>query len=159
MKFEGYHFTEEVTKGLKELGFKKPTDIQYKSIPHILQGEDVFAIAQTGTGKTGAYAIPIINSIQLRKQTERRPDGIKCIILVPTHELALQQEKFFNQVAKYTKVKTLGLMPGDRKARMTSPFSSKRHSVLVDPLPSLSDSNPQEPDLSAMLGSRKEARN
>lgn len=112
MKFEGYHFTPELLKGLKLLGFKRPTDIQYKSIPHIIKRDDVFAVAQTGTGKTGAYAIPIINAIQIQKKRERRPDGVKCIVMVPTHELALQQEIFFKQVAKYTKVKILALIGG-----------------------------------------------
>ncbi|MGK0390667.1 MAG: ATP-dependent RNA helicase RhlE, partial [Maribacter sp.] len=112
MKFDGYHFTPELQKGLAQLGFKRPTDIQYKSISHIMQGDDVFAVAQTGTGKTGAYAIPIINAIQVQKKKERRPDGVKCIVMVPTHELALQQEIFFNEVAKYTKVKILALIGG-----------------------------------------------
>jgi ATP-dependent RNA helicase RhlE len=112
MKFDGYHFTPELKKGLAQLGFKRPTDIQYKSISHIMTGDDVFAVAQTGTGKTGAYAIPIINAIQVQKKKERRPDGVKCIVMVPTHELALQQEIFFNEVAKYTKVKILALIGG-----------------------------------------------
>ncbi len=112
MKFEDYHFSGEVLKGIRKAGFKRPTDIQYKSIPHIVNGEDVFAIAQTGTGKTGAYAIPIIHHIQKRKKKERRPDGIKCIVLVPTHELALQQEEFFSEIAQYAKVKVMGLIGG-----------------------------------------------
>lgn len=130
MKFEGYRFTPQVLKGLKELGFKKPTDIQYKSISHILKGEDVFAIAQTGTGKTGAYALPIINAIQLRKKQETRPDGIKCIVLVPSHELALQQEKFFAAVAKYTKVKVMGLIGGVNYAPQIETLE-KRVDILI----------------------------
>lgn len=130
MKFEGYRFTPEVLKGLKELGFNKPTDIQYKSISHIIKGEDVFAIAQTGTGKTGAYALPIINAIQLRKKQETRPDGVKCIVLVPSHELALQQEKFFAAVAKYTKVKVMGLIGGVNYAPQIEQLE-KRVDILI----------------------------
>ncbi|MBP8193283.1 MAG: DEAD/DEAH box helicase, partial [Chitinophagales bacterium] len=52
MKFDDYHINEDIKYNLEKLGFKKPTDIQYKSIPPILRGEDVLAIAQTGTGKT-----------------------------------------------------------------------------------------------------------
>ncbi|MBW2663405.1 MAG: DEAD/DEAH box helicase, partial [Deltaproteobacteria bacterium] len=63
MRFEKYHITDEIKKNLFKLGFKRPTDIQYKSIPSIMKGEDVLAIAQTGTGKTAAFAIPVINKI------------------------------------------------------------------------------------------------
>ena len=54
MKFEQYHISEAIKKNLSGLGFKRPTDIQFKSIPSIMKGEDVLAIAQTGTGKTAA---------------------------------------------------------------------------------------------------------
>ena len=59
MKFSDYHINDAIKKNLAELGFKRPTDIQFKSIPSIMKGEDVLAIAQTGTGKTAAFAIPI----------------------------------------------------------------------------------------------------
>ncbi|HMT34907.1 MAG TPA: DEAD/DEAH box helicase [Chitinophagaceae bacterium] len=59
MKFEDYHFAKEIKQSLNEMNFKRPTDIQFKAIPSILKGEDVLAIAQTGTGKTAAFAIPI----------------------------------------------------------------------------------------------------
>ena len=60
MKFEHYHIAPELKKSLEELGFRRPTDIQHKAIPPILAGEDVLAIAQTGTGKTAAFAIPML---------------------------------------------------------------------------------------------------
>jgi ATP-dependent RNA helicase RhlE len=67
MKFEDYDIsTKALSEALDKLGFKKPTDIQYRAIPAILKGEDVLAIAQTGTGKTGAFAIPIISTLQRR---------------------------------------------------------------------------------------------
>ncbi len=112
MKFNGYHLEAEVLKGLDKIGFKRPTDIQYKTIPNIMKGEDVLAIAQTGTGKTAAFAIPIINKIQIQRKNERRRDGIRCIVLVPTHELALQLTEVFKQIANYTRVKILGLIGG-----------------------------------------------
>ena len=67
MRFEEYGISPEIKKNLSKLGFKRPTDIQFKSIPSILKGEDVLAIAQTGTGKTAAFAIPIINMIDEKK--------------------------------------------------------------------------------------------
>lgn len=106
MKFSEYSFTTDIKRNLDLMGFKKPTDIQYKSISPILKGEDLLAIAQTGTGKTAAFAIPIIDRIEKVKQSKRTA-GIKAIIMVPTRELAIQITKVFEQIAKKTKVKTL----------------------------------------------------
>lgn len=112
MKFEDYHIAPEIKKSLERLGFKRPTDIQFKAIPSILKGEDVLAIAQTGTGKTAAFAIPIIHLLNERKRNSRRPDGVKCIVMVPTHELALQITEVFNRLGHFTLVETLGLFGG-----------------------------------------------
>ncbi|WP_109830420.1 DEAD/DEAH box helicase [Reichenbachiella versicolor] len=103
MKFEQYRIAESIKSNIADQGYKKPTDIQYKSIPPILKGEDVLAIAQTGTGKTAAFAIPILNKL-LEKKDKRRPDGIKCLVMAPTHELALQIEKVFETLGNGTKV-------------------------------------------------------
>lgn len=88
------------------MGFRRPTDIQYKAITPILKGEDVLAIAQTGTGKTAAFGIPLIHLLHQKKMNQRRPDGIKCLIMVPTRELALQITGVLKQLAKETRVKT-----------------------------------------------------
>ncbi len=112
MKFIDYHLAEELQEGITELGFKRPTDIQYKSISSILKGEDVLAVAQTGTGKTAAFAIPILHMLHHKRLNERRRDGIKCIVMVPTHELAIQITEVFQELGRYTKVKTFGLYGG-----------------------------------------------
>ncbi len=112
MKFQDYPIGPEIKKNIARLGFKRPTDIQYKSIPHILKGEDVLAIAQTGTGKTAAFAIPILHHLQERKMNQRRPDGIKCLVMVPTRELAIQITEVITELAKTTRVKTYGLYGG-----------------------------------------------
>lgn len=111
MKFEGFGITNEVLSGLEKLGYKKPTDIQYKSIPAILKGEDVLAIAQTGTGKTAAFAIPILDMLQRRKNP-RRPDGIKCVVMVPTRELAEQIATSFHKIGKSLSLKSFCLFGG-----------------------------------------------
>jgi ATP-dependent RNA helicase RhlE len=115
MKFDNYNFTPEIKHNLEKLGYKRPTDIQYKSIPPILKGEDVLAIAQTGTGKTAAYAIPVIQLIHNRKG-RRRGEGISCVVMVPTHELAIQVTDVFEQLAQGTQVKMLGLFGGVEQA-------------------------------------------
>lgn len=81
------------------LGFKKPTDIQYKAIPPILKGEDVLAIAQTGTGKTAAFAIPTIERLLL-KTSRIRHNGVRCLVMVPTHELAQQIKQGFQELSR-----------------------------------------------------------
>ncbi len=111
MKFEKYYISDAIKKNLNDLGFIRPTDIQYKAIPSILKGEDVLAIAQTGTGKTAAFAIPIIDTIHKAKSS-KRSDGIKCIVMVPTRELSMQIGEVFAKLAKHTKVKTMDLIGG-----------------------------------------------
>lgn len=108
MKFSEYRILPEIKQSLEELGFKRPTDIQFKTIPNILNGEDVLAIAQTGTGKTAAFAIPIIHLIS----THGVGNGVKAIIMVPTHELAIQITEVFEKIGKYTDVRTLGVYGG-----------------------------------------------
>ncbi len=103
MKFEQYRIADGIKTSISKLGYKKPTDIQYKSIPPIMKGEDVLAIAQTGTGKTAAFAIPILHVLQDRKIAGRH-DGVKCLVMVPTHELALQIENVFKTLGKHTRV-------------------------------------------------------
>lgn len=95
-----------------KLGFKRPTDIQFKTIPHILKGEDVLAIAQTGTGKTAAFAIPIIEKLHTTKKSQARKDGIKALIMVPTRELAIQINEVFEEISQNTRVKCYSLFGG-----------------------------------------------
>lgn len=111
MKFEKYHISAAIKNNLSRIGFKRPTDIQFKSIPSIMKGEDVLAIAQTGTGKTAAFAIPLIDKIH-RDKSSKRSAGIKCIVMVPTRELALQIGDVFTELARQTKVETFSLVGG-----------------------------------------------
>ncbi len=111
MKFEEYSISFELKKNLEKQGFRRPTDIQFKAIPPILKGEDVLAIAQTGTGKTAAFAIPVIHKIQNAKKT-KRTNLIQCLVMVPTHELAQQISEVFTALAKNTGVKTIGIIGG-----------------------------------------------
>lgn len=105
MKFTDYSISNTVKTNLDNMGFTRPTDIQYKCIPNILKGEDLLAIAQTGTGKTAAFAIPIIHTIKRSKKNASAHD-IKAIVMVPTRELAQQITEVFYAIGKNTKVKT-----------------------------------------------------
>lgn len=121
MKFEDYRIATEVKRNLADMGFRRPTDIQYKAIPPILKGEDVLAIAQTGTGKTAAFVIPIVHLLHDRK-VSGRSEGIKCVVMVPTRELALQITEVFDQIARHTRVKSFcvfgGVEQGPQIARL-----------------------------------------
>ncbi|THH41453.1 DEAD/DEAH box helicase [Neolewinella litorea] len=112
MKFTDYPLSPELKRSIAKQGWKRPTDIQYRAIRPILEGEDVLAIAQTGTGKTAAFAIPILQKLHERKQTQWRETGISCLVMVPTRELALQLTEVFTALAKGTGVKVLGLTGG-----------------------------------------------
>ncbi|KHJ38117.1 ATP-dependent RNA helicase RhlE [Pedobacter glucosidilyticus] len=111
MKFNKYHISPELKRSLEELGFKKPTDIQFKSIPQILSGQDILAIAQTGTGKTAAFAIPLISMLQEKKRYQQE-QHVKAVVMVPTRELALQIQDVFIELAKYTSIKTAAIIGG-----------------------------------------------
>lgn len=111
MKFERFGISPKILKSLEKLGYRKPTDIQYKSISHILNGEDVLAIAQTGTGKTAAFAIPVIDILH-RKKGVYQPGEVKCLIMVPTRELAEQIHKVFKQLGKNTSMRVQSIYGG-----------------------------------------------
>lgn len=111
MKFEHYSFSREIKNNLKDLGYKRPTDIQYKSIPPIMRGEDVLAVAQTGTGKTVAYALPVIQMLSSRLR-ESNQHSVRCVVMVPTHELAIQVSRVFKDLAAGTTVQIEGIYGG-----------------------------------------------
>lgn len=111
MKFNKYNIATGIKKSLEEAGFNRPTDIQYKSIPQILSGQDILAIAQTGTGKTAAFAIPLISMLEKAKPGLEQ-QTVKAIVMVPTRELAIQIEQVFLELAKYTKVHPVAIIGG-----------------------------------------------
>lgn len=112
MKFDKFRISPELKRNLTDMGFLRTTDIQFKAIPAIMQGEDVLAIAQTGTGKTAAFAVPVINHIQIEQSRARYTKGIKCLVLVPTRELAQQIGEVFAKLSKKTRVSTYAVYGG-----------------------------------------------
>ncbi|MCB0480575.1 MAG: DEAD/DEAH box helicase [Flavobacteriales bacterium] len=111
MKFLDYNISSTIKDNLERMGFKRPTDIQFKCIPNVVKGEDLLAIAQTGTGKTAAFAIPVISKIQDIKRQTKEP-GIRGIVMVPTRELAIQITEVFHEIGKNTKVRTFCVYGG-----------------------------------------------
>lgn len=99
MKFTDLNLSDSLLAGLRDVQFFEPTPVQEKSIPIVLSGKDLIATAQTGTGKTGAFVIPIMD--QILKNNEKR-DGVKALILSPTRELAKQIDEEIFAIGYHT---------------------------------------------------------
>mgnify|MGYP000187398663 CR=1 FL=1 len=106
MLFKDLHLIEPIAKALEEEGYTNPTPIQQQAIPLILRGKDVLGCAQTGTGKTAAFAIPVLQNLFLQKRKEEAAyhQHIKVLILTPTRELAIQIDESFAAYGKHTKI-------------------------------------------------------
>lgn len=102
MAFRKLELIEPILKALAEEGYTTPTPIQQQSIPLILERRDLLGCAQTGTGKTAAFAIPILQILHEEKSAVRGPKHIKTLILTPTRELAIQIGESFAAYGKYT---------------------------------------------------------
>ncbi|WP_113922536.1 DEAD/DEAH box helicase [Cognataquiflexum aquatile] len=102
MAFKNLGIIDPILKALANEGYTTPTPIQQQAIPLVLQGRDLLGCAQTGTGKTAAFAIPIIQHIAEKKQIR---SGIKTLILTPTRELAIQIDESFAAYGKFTNIK------------------------------------------------------
>lgn len=100
MLFKDLQLIQPIQSALEQCGYTAPTPIQAAAIPHALEGRDVLGCAQTGTGKTAAFALPILQLVYQRLQSGDRSKGIKALILTPTRELAIQIEESFNDYGK-----------------------------------------------------------
>ena len=109
MSFDELGLSKEILYSINEKGYKEPTEIQEKAIPQILMGRDVLGCAQTGTGKTGSFVIPLIEILNSGKSKSRMP---RCLILAPTRELAMQVSEEFNHLNKHFKLQMALLIGG-----------------------------------------------
>src|SRR5690606_20362832 len=101
MQFESLNIIEPILNALKQEGYTSPTPIQKEAIPIVLNGTDLLGCAQTGTGKTAAFAVPILQLLSHTKQYGRvKP--IRSLIVTPTRELAIQIEESFTAYGKHT---------------------------------------------------------
>lgn len=112
MKFEHLHLAEPLLKALQLQGYTTPTPIQQRAIPIVLQQKDLLGCAQTGTGKTAAFAIPILQLLYNRKKQDHSVKGIQALILTPTRELAIQIEQSFTGYGKFTGLKHVAIFGG-----------------------------------------------
>jgi len=108
--FDQMGLIEPILKALNEEGYTQPTPIQEQAIPYLLENRDLLGCAQTGTGKTAAFAIPILQKLYAEKHAGRKV--IKTLILTPTRELAIQIEESFNAYGRHLGLKTLVIFGG-----------------------------------------------
>ncbi len=102
MQFKDLNIMPEIRKALKKENYEVPTPIQEKAIPVILSGRDLLGCAQTGTGKTAAFAIPTLQLLSEEKVSDQTKQNIRALIVTPTRELALQIYESFNTYGKFT---------------------------------------------------------
>ncbi|MFZ2539466.1 MAG: DEAD/DEAH box helicase [Oscillospiraceae bacterium] len=105
MKFEDLNLQVELLKALAEEGYETPSPIQQKAIPPALEGRDVLGCAQTGTGKTAAFALPILQNILKTKTENNKQRKIRALVLTPTRELALQIAESFQTYGRHTDIR------------------------------------------------------
>ncbi|MBT6870753.1 MAG: DEAD/DEAH box helicase [Candidatus Marinimicrobia bacterium] len=120
MKFEDLHLTQPILKALRDESYVTPTSIQSKSIPLVLDGEDVLGTAQTGTGKTAAFAIPIIQHLSKEPVNAKRKQKILTLVITPTRELAIQIGESFTTYGKYTDIKNTVIFGGVSQKSQTN---------------------------------------
>ena len=120
MKFEDLKILPSILKALRDEKYTEPTSIQSKSIPLVLNGEDVLGSAQTGTGKTAAFAIPIIQHLMKSQQNPRGKRKISSLIVTPTRELAIQIGESFTTYGKYTNIKNIVIFGGVTQGSQTN---------------------------------------
>ncbi len=110
MSFESFSFERRIMSGIEACGYVSPTPIQERAIPAVLKRRDVLGLAQTGTGKTAAFALPVLQRLLENKAARRGP--VRVLVLAPTRELALQIHESFVQLGKQTGLRSAAVFGG-----------------------------------------------
>jgi len=118
---------EEVLRAIDEIGYEEPTPIQEATIPPLMAGHDVIAQAQTGTGKTAAFAIPIV------EKTDTRSRSVQALVLAPTCELAMQVAKATHDLGRFRNVRVLPVYGGQPISRQIHALEKGVHVVVGTP--------------------------
>ena len=112
-RFDDLGLIEPIARAVREEGYERPTPIQARAIPHLLQGRDLLGLAQTGTGKTAAFALPILQRLVTPTPPALRgPRPIRVLILTPTRELASQIAESFDTYGKHVHLRTVVIFGG-----------------------------------------------
>lgn len=134
-KFEDFGLSPEILKALNDLGYVSPTPIQHQAIPLVLEGKDVMGAAQTGTGKTAGYSLPMLQSLLSSANTSMSParHPVRALVLVPTRELADQVYEDVKKYTKYTPVKSTVVFGGVDIAAQTSSLRAGVEILIATP--------------------------
>jgi len=119
MTFRDLDIIEPIQKALSGEGYTQPTPIQEQSIPILMSGKDLLGCAQTGTGKTAAFAVPILQHLYLARESNRGPRKLRALIVTPTRELAIQIADSFTVYGKFTGIKNTVIFGGVKQLAQT----------------------------------------
>ncbi len=132
LSFSDLKLNQLIQKSLDDLDYKVPTPIQSKTIPHALNGQDILGIAQTGTGKTASFCLPIINHL-IASNKNLSAYSPKALVLTPTRELAIQIEKNYSNYSKFTKLKCTSIFGGVNQKKQVNILKSGVHTLVATP--------------------------
>ena len=133
MRFDELNLIEPILKALREKNYEEPTKIQEKAIPVILNRQDVLGSAQTGTGKTAAFAIPVIQLIEQKEGRDKGFPKIRSLIVTPTRELAIQIDDNIKSYSKHTKVKHTVIFGGVKQHEQVRALKRGVHILVATP--------------------------
>jgi superfamily II DNA/RNA helicase len=125
--FADLHLSPEVLRAIDALGFEEPTPIQMRTIPLLLEGRDVLAQAQTGTGKTAAFALPVVERVDTKKRV------VQALVLAPTRELAVQVAEAMHELGKTRGLAVLPVYGGQAYDRQLRGLHAGAHVVVGTP--------------------------
>ncbi len=131
MSFKSLGLSNALLKAIAEKGYTKPSPIQEKAIPHILEGKDVLASAQTGTGKTAGFTLPILQYLSNTKHPKYRP--IRAVVLTPTRELAAQVHDNVREYSKYVDIRSAVIFGGVKPASQIAAIRSGVDIIVATP--------------------------
>ncbi len=131
MTFKELHIIDPILKALETQGYTHPTPIQEQAIPILLEGNDLLGCAQTGTGKTAAFSIPIIQN--LYKSNFQGRKKIRALIVTPTRELAIQIDDNISHYAKHTNLKNMVIFGGVKQAKQTANLRQGQDILVATP--------------------------
>jgi len=127
MKFNEFNISDEIKKAIRELGYEYTTDIQKEAIPVLMDECDCFGQAQTGTGKTAAFAIPILEKCSVKNQ------GVEALVLAPTRELVVQIVNSFRELGKYKRVRIATIIGGVDYGRQLAMLKNNPNIIVATP--------------------------
>lgn len=133
MKFNQLPLTEPLLKAVDSQGYTTPTPIQQQAIPILLNGEDLLGTAQTGTGKTAAFAIPIIQMLHEVADKNQGKRKIKALVVTPTRELAIQIKDSFSAYGKFTHLKNTVIFGGVKQGNQTAALNQGVDILIATP--------------------------